>query len=99
MFYPTKLPTGIKRSHDEAMNDDSDEEMGKEIVESCFFQTNKSAEGLDLKQCVLLDSESSAHTFCNANLLETTLSGRDKLTLKENGGCQWNIQCGTILTS
>ena len=33
MVHSTKLPTGIKRSHDKAMNDDSDEEMGKEIVE------------------------------------------------------------------
>ena len=47
VFYSTKLPTGIKRSHDEAMNDGSDEEMEKEIVESCFLLTDRSAEGLD----------------------------------------------------
>ena len=95
MFYSTKLPTGIKRSHDEIMND-SDEEMGKEIVESCFLQTDRSAEGLDLKQCVLLDSESSAHTFCNANLLENIWSEPEKLTLKGNGGDMITYQQGSI---
>ena len=30
---------------------------------------------LELKTCVLLDSESSAHTFYNADLLEITWSG------------------------
>ena len=34
MCYPTTLSTGIKRSHEEAMYDNSDNEMGKDIVES-----------------------------------------------------------------
>ena len=37
MVHPTKLPTGIKRSHEEAMNDKSADEMGEDIVESCFL--------------------------------------------------------------
>ena len=71
MCYTTKLPAGMKRSHEETMNDKSDDEMGVDIVESCFLQSDRSVEGPNLRNCVLLDSESSAHTFCNANLLET----------------------------
>ena len=36
----------------------------------CLMQTDRSAAGLNLKNCVLLDSESTVHAFCNSNLLE-----------------------------
>ena len=36
----------------------------------CLMQTDRSAAGLNLKRCVLLDSESTVHTFCNSILLE-----------------------------
>ena len=82
--------------HEEAMNDNSEDEMGKDIVESCFLQSNRSAEGLNLRNCVLLNSESSAHTFRNADLLETTWLGPDKLTLRGNGGDMTTYQQGSI---
>ena len=94
--YPTKTPSGIERYPEEVMKDKSDDEMGEDIVESCFLQTDRSAEGLNLRNCVLLDSESSAHTFCNTDLLETTWSGPDKLTLRGNGGDMTTYQQGSI---
>lgn len=72
MCYPIKLPKGIKRSYEEVMNNISDDKMGDDLVESCLLQNDRSAEGLNLRNCVLLDSEFSAHTFCNAELLEAT---------------------------
>ena len=36
----------------------------------CLMQTDRSATGLNLKNCVLLDSQSTVHAFCNSNLLE-----------------------------
>ena len=50
-----------------------------------------SAEGLKMRNCVLLDSEPSADSFCITDLLETTRSGPDKLTLRGNGGDMTNM--------
>ena len=36
----------------------------------CLIQTDRSSAGLNLKNCVLLDSESTVHAFCNSNLLD-----------------------------
>ena len=36
----------------------------------CLIQTDRSSTGLNLKNCVLLDSEYSINAFCNNNLLE-----------------------------
>lgn len=54
-------------------------------MESCFLNYDRSVEGLELRNCVLLDSESCTYTICNADLLEITWSGPDKLTLRSNG--------------
>ena len=35
-----------------------------------LIQTDRSSAGLNLKNCVLLDSGSTIHDFCNSNLLE-----------------------------
>ena len=49
-----------------------------------------------MRNCVLLDSEYSAHTFCNADLLKTTWSGPDELTHRGNGGDMTTYQQGSI---
>ena len=36
--------------------DSEDMESGDEFIERCFLQTEKRADGLNLKNCVLLDS-------------------------------------------
>ena len=66
------------------------------IVESCFLQTERSAEDINMKNCVQLDSESSAHTFCNDDVLEATWSGPDKLVLRGNGGDMTTYLRGSI---
>ena len=35
----------------------------------CLMQTDQSSAGLNLQNCVLLDSESTGNAFCNSNLL------------------------------
>ena len=35
--YPTKAPSGIKRSPEGVMNDKSDDEIEEAIVKSCFL--------------------------------------------------------------
>ena len=54
--------------------DESDRKLhisdDQDTYETSMFQTERSSEGLDLKTCVLLDSGSTVHAFCNKNLLE-----------------------------
>ena len=97
LCYATEAPPDTKKSSQEDMNDQSnDMEEEEDNVKFCFLQSCRSAEGLELRNCVLLDSESSAHTFCNADLLETVWTGPGKLTLKSNGGEMTTYQQGTI---
>ena len=52
----------------------------------CLMQTDRSSAGLNLKNCVLLDSESTVHAFCNSNLLEDIWAQEEVMTLVGNGG-------------
>ena len=49
--------------------DDKLERMATQPIFT-FVQNYRSAEGLNLRNCVLLDSESTVCAFCNRNLLE-----------------------------
>ena len=51
-----------------------------------FAQNCRSAEGINLRNCVLLDSESTVHAFCNRNLVEKVWKSEDSMTLGSNGG-------------
>ena len=51
-----------------------------------FAQNCRSAEGINLRNCVLLDSESTVHAFCNRNLVERVWTSDDSMTLITNGG-------------
>ena len=51
-----------------------------------FAQNCRSAEGINLRNCVLLDSESTVHAFCNRNLVERVWTSDDSMTLVTNGG-------------
>ena len=51
-----------------------------------FVQNCRSAEGINLKNCVLLDSESIIHVFCNRNLVEKVWKSENSVTLVSNGG-------------
>ena len=62
----------------------------------CLMQTDRSAAGLNLKNCVLLDSESTVHAFCNSNLLEDIWAQEEVMTLVGNGGTMTTNQMATI---
>ena len=60
------------------------------------MQTDRSSAGLNLKNCVLLDSESTVHAFCNSNLLEDIWAQEEVMTLVGNGGTMTTNQMATI---
>ena len=62
----------------------------------CLMQTDRSATGLNLRNCVLLDSESTVHAFCNSNLLEDIWAQEEVMTLVGNGGTMTTNQMATI---
>ena len=71
--------------------------VGQHIVRQCFAQTNREADDLDLKNCVLLDSESSVHAFMNVDLMDRVWCSMDNITLEGNsGGSITTYQQGTI---
>ena len=67
---------------------DIDEKYERMSSESnfTFVQNCRSAEGINLRNCVLLDSESTVHAFCNRNLVERVWAASDSMTLVSNGG-------------
>merc|ERR1712197_78514 len=62
----------------------------------CLMQTDRSAVGLNLKNCVLLDSESTVHAFCNDSLLEKVWATDEVMTLLGNGGVMSTNQMESI---
>ena len=67
---------------------DIDEKYERMSSESnfTFAQNCRSAEGINLRNCVLLDSKSTVHAFCNRNLVEKVWKSEDSTTLVSNGG-------------
>ena len=62
--------------------------------EYAFVQDCKSAVGLDLTQCVLLDSESTVHAFCNRDLVSKIYHVENPMNLVSNGGqITTNMRC------
>ena len=49
-------------------------------------QSVRRAEDLDLRKCILLDSESTVHAFCNEKLVEEIWDVKNTMTLVSNGG-------------
>ena len=62
----------------------------------CLMQTDRSSAGLNLKNCVLLHSESIVHTFCNSNLLDDIWAQEDVTTLVGNDGTMTKYEIATI---
>ena len=58
----------------------------KQHMGICLIQTDRSANGLNLKNCVLLDSESTVYAFCNDNLLQNVWATDEIMTVVGNGG-------------
>ena len=50
-----------------------------------FAQNCRSAEDINLRNCVLLNIESTVHAFCNRNLVERVWTLDDSMTLITNG--------------
>ena len=71
----------------------------QDTYETNMFQTERSSEGLDLKTCVLLDSGSTVHAFCNKNLLEKIWKAPRNMTLTGNGGSITTNQLASIKIS
>ena len=69
----------------EAEIDEKYERMSSES-NFTFAQNCRSAEGINLRNCVLLDSESTVHAFCNRNLVETVWTSDESMTLTTNAG-------------
>ena len=62
--------------------------------EYTFVQDCRSAAGLDLTQCVLLDSESTVHAFCNRDLVSNIYHVEKPMNLVSNGGqITTNMRC------
>ena len=55
-------------------------------LEHGFHQSANSDRPLDLRNCILLDSESTVHAFCNARFVEDIWDYQWKMTLLGNGG-------------
>ena len=76
---------------------DSDTESMSDLDtdnEYAFVQDWKSAVGLDLTQCVLLDSESTVHAFCNRDLVSNIYHVEKPMNLVSNGGqITTNMRC------
>ena len=51
-----------------------------------FVQNYRSAVGLNLRNCSVLDSESTVHDFCNRNLVEKVWESEDSMTIVSYGG-------------
>ena len=49
------------------------------------MQTDRISAGLNLMNCVLLDSESTVHAFRNSTLLENIWAQEEVMTLVGNG--------------
>ena len=67
---------------------DIDEKYERMSIESnfTFAQNCRSTECINLRNCILLDSESTVHAFCNRNLVERVWTSDDSMTLVTNGG-------------
>ena len=54
----------------EVKNPDLDVQRGISVHHNgmCLMQADRGSAGLNLKNCVLLDSESTVHAFCISNL-------------------------------
>ena len=62
----------------------------------CLVKTNRGVSGLNWKNCVLLESKSKVHTFCNCNLLQNILAQEEVMTLAGNGGTMTTSQMTNI---
>ena len=62
----------------------------------CLMQHDRSASDLNLRNCVLLDSESTVYAFCNDNLLERVWATDEVMTLLGNGGVMSTNQMASI---
>ena len=67
-----KLPTRMAFNKKNGIGVVSDDESSKPVYCSpcsetghCMIQNERRAEDLDLRKCILLDSESTVHAFCN----------------------------------
>ena len=67
-----------------------------ENLKPCFMQHIKDSSGLNLRNCILLDNESTVHAFCNKNLLEKVWATTEVMTLVGNGGKMTTNQKGKI---
>lgn len=67
-----------------------------ENLKPYFMQHIKDASGLNLRNCILLDNESTVHAFCNKNLLEKVWATTEVMTLVGNGGKMTTNQKGKI---
>merc|ERR1712197_200784 len=65
-----------------------------QTIEHGFHQSSNSDRPLDLRNCILLDNQSTVHAFCNANFVEDIWNSQCKMTLLGDGGkMSTNRQC------
>jgi hypothetical protein len=56
------------------------------LILKLFKQSHRTKITLDLKQVVLLDSQSTINLFCNKTLVDKTYKSKDSMRLKTNAG-------------
>jgi hypothetical protein len=66
------------------------------LISKLFKQSHRTKITLDLKQVILLDSQSTIDLFCNKTLVDKTYKSKDSMRLKTNAGTMLVSQKASI---
>ena len=61
-------------------------QFGCSQIADVSFATREDMDGLDLRNCVLLDNQSTVHAFCNPNMVSDIQESGRVMSLSTNGG-------------